>query len=163
MSAFGWFAAQGTAQRDPRGASAYDLEELPSCELRAQIGVSPSVVRLFPCPSIVSDANTLLIDHRHSCLTVLFRGSMVGDLKIRSYFAHVLASPDFAPRLRSRLDQTGIAGILIERQGVRCRFMALRASRRVLRVGRHWLMPDQQPEAGANIPVVSLAQHVRHA
>jgi glycosyltransferase involved in cell wall biosynthesis len=29
--------------------------------------------------------------------------------------------------------------------------------------GRDWLMLDQHPDAGANIPVVNLVQHVRHA
>jgi glycosyltransferase involved in cell wall biosynthesis len=90
-----------------------------------------------------------------------FRG---GHLKVWDYFNHVLASPEFTPRIafsaKSRWDETN----------------PWRSARKYVVdswhdvspdvffvAGRDWLMVDQHPAAAANIPVINLIQHVRHA
>jgi hypothetical protein len=90
-----------------------------------------------------------------------FRG---GHLKVWDYFNHVLASPEFTPRIefgsRSNWDRTNPwwnarEYIVDSARSVRPDVFFV--------AGRDWLMMDQHPDAGANIPVVNLIQHVRHA
>ena len=87
-----------------------------------------------------------------------------GHLKVWDYFTHVLASPEFTPRIefgpRTSWDHTNpwwnAREYVVD--------SALSVHPDVFFVaGRDWLMMDQHPDAGANIPVVNLVQHVRHA
>ena len=87
-----------------------------------------------------------------------------GQLKVWDYFNHVLASPEFTPRIefgpRSNWDHTNpwwnAREYVVD--------SALSVHPDVFFVaGRDWLMMDQHPDARADIPVVNLVQHVRHA
>lgn len=93
-----------------------------------------------------------------------FRRFQGGHLKIWDYFNHVLASPQFTPRIefspRSNWDRTN--------PWWHARDYVVDSGHPVhpdvfFVAGRDWLMLDQHPDAGANIPVVNLVQHVRHA
>jgi hypothetical protein len=87
-----------------------------------------------------------------------------GQLKVWDYFNHVLASPEFTPRIefspRTIWDQANPwrdAGEYIVESARSVRpdvfFVA----------GGDWVMLDRHPDAGADIPVVNLVQQVRHA
>ncbi len=88
-----------------------------------------------------------------------------GHLKVWDYFSHVLASPEFTPRIefspRTNWDHTN--------PWWNARDYIVDSGRSVhpdvfFVAGRDWLMMDQHPDAGADdIPVVNLVQHVRHA
>ena len=88
-----------------------------------------------------------------------------GHLKAWDYFNHVLASPEFTPRIefspRSNWDPTNPwwnarEYIVDSARSVRPDVFFV--------AGRDWQMMDEHPEAGAdNIPVVNLVQGVRHA
>jgi glycosyltransferase involved in cell wall biosynthesis len=90
-----------------------------------------------------------------------FRG---GHLKVWDYFNHVLASPEFTPRIEfgpkrnwDRMNPWRNAReyIVDSARSVRPDVFFV--------AGRDWLMMDRHPEAGSDIPVVNLVQHVRHA
>src|SRR5918997_4950514 len=87
-----------------------------------------------------------------------------GHLKVWDYFSHVLASPEFTPRIefgpRSSWDHTN--------PWWNAREYVVDSAPSVhpdvfFVAGRDWFRMDQHPEAGAEIPVVNLVQHVRHA
>ena len=87
-----------------------------------------------------------------------------GHLKVWDYFNHVLTSPAFTPRIefgpKSNWDRTNPwwnarEYIVDSAHSVRPEVFFV--------AGRDWLMLDQHPDAGADIPVVNLIQHVRHA
>ena len=93
-----------------------------------------------------------------------FRKFHGGHLKVWDYFNHVLASSEFTPRIefspRSKWNSTNPwwnarEYIIDSGRSVRPDVFFV--------AGRDWLMLDQHPDAGANIPVVNLVQHVRHA
>jgi hypothetical protein len=104
----------------------------------------------------------------NSMRTVLFfrnyRKFHGGHLKVWDYFSHVLASPEFTPRIefgpKTNWDRTNPwwnAREYIVDSG-RCVHPDV-----FFVAGRDWLMLDQHPDAGTGIPVVNLVQHVRHA
>jgi glycosyltransferase involved in cell wall biosynthesis len=93
-----------------------------------------------------------------------FRKFKGGQLKVWDYFNHVLASPGFTAKVefspKSKWDRTNPwwnAKEYVVDSGRSVRpdvfFVA----------GRDWVMLDQHPDAGPNIPVVNLVQQVRHA
>jgi hypothetical protein len=93
-----------------------------------------------------------------------FRRFHGGHLKVWDYFSHVLASPEFTPRiefsLRSNWDRTN--------PWWNAKDYVVDSARSVhpdvfFVEGRDWQMMDEHPYAGADIPVVNLVQHVRHA
>jgi hypothetical protein len=90
-----------------------------------------------------------------------FRG---GQLKVWDYFNHVLASPEFTPRIefgpQSIWDRTNLWWNAREYIVDSGRFVHPDV---FFVAGPNWLMLDQHPDAGANIPVVNLVQSVRHA
>jgi hypothetical protein len=100
--------------------------------------------------------------------TVLFfrnyRKFKGGQLKVWDYFNHVLASPEFTPRIafspESNWDST--SPWWNAREYVVNSWRSVRPDVFFV-AGRDWVMLDQHPDAGANIPVVNLVQHVRHA
>jgi hypothetical protein len=87
-----------------------------------------------------------------------------GHLKVWDYFSHVLASPEFTPRIefgpKTNWDCTN--------PWWNAREYIVDSARSVhpdvfVVAGRDWLMLDQHPDARADVPVVNLVQHVRHA
>ena len=87
-----------------------------------------------------------------------------GHLKVWDYFTHVLASPEFTPRIefgpKTSWDRTN--------PWWNAREYVVNSARSVhpdvfFVAGRDWLMLDRHPDAKAEIPVVNLVQHVRHA
>lgn len=90
-----------------------------------------------------------------------FRG---GQQKVWDYFNHVLASSGFTPRIafspESNWDLTNpwwdAREFIVDSGGSVHPDVFFVA-------GRDWLMLDQHPDVGANVPVVNLVQHVRHA
>jgi hypothetical protein len=85
-------------------------------------------------------------------------------MKVWDYFNHVLASPEFAPRIefgpKTNWDHTN--------PWLNAREYIVDSARSVhpdvfFVAGRDWLMMDRHPDADADIPVVNLVQHVRHA
>jgi hypothetical protein len=87
-----------------------------------------------------------------------------GHLKVWDYFNHVLASPSFTAKIefspRAHWDRTN--------PWWNAREHIVDSARSVhpdvfFVAGRDWLRMDRHPEAGADIPVVNLVQHVRHA
>jgi hypothetical protein len=87
-----------------------------------------------------------------------------GHQKVWEYFNHVLASPEFVPRIkfspRSNWDLTNPwrnarSFVVDSWHSVRPDVFFV--------AGRDWSMLDQYPELGADVPVVNLLQHVRHA
>jgi hypothetical protein len=87
-----------------------------------------------------------------------------GHLKVWDYFNHVLASPEFTPRIefgpRTSWDRTNPwwnsrEYIVDSANSVHPDVFFV--------AGRDWIRMDQHPDAGADIPVVNLVQHVRHA
>lgn len=87
-----------------------------------------------------------------------------GHLKVWDYFSHVLASPEFTPRIafspRSNWDHTN--PWWNAREYIVDSWRSVRPDVFFV-AGRDWLMLDQHPEAGDDIPVVNLVQHMRHA
>jgi hypothetical protein len=93
-----------------------------------------------------------------------FRKFHGGHLKVWHYFNHILASPEFTPRIefspKSNWDHTNpwwnAKEYIVD--------SARSAHPDVFFVaGRDWLMMDRHPDAETDIPVVNLVQHVRHA
>jgi hypothetical protein len=93
-----------------------------------------------------------------------FRKFKGGQLKVWDYFNHVLASPGFTARVefspKSKWDRTnpwwnGKEYVVDSGRSVRPDVFFV--------AGRDWVMLDQHPDAGSNIPVVNLVQQVRHA
>jgi glycosyltransferase involved in cell wall biosynthesis len=93
-----------------------------------------------------------------------FRKFHGGHLKVWDYFNHVLASSKFTPRIafspRSNWDRTN--------PWWNAREYIVDSSHSVhpdvfFVAGRDWLRMDRHPDAGTDIPVVNLVQHVRHA
>ncbi|MDP9365636.1 MAG: glycosyltransferase [Chloroflexota bacterium] len=93
-----------------------------------------------------------------------FRKFHGGQLKVWDYFNHVLASPAFTPRIgfspRSNWDHTN--PWLNARDYVVDSWRSVRPDVFFV-AGRDWRMLDEHPAAAADIPVVNLVQHVRHA
>ncbi len=93
-----------------------------------------------------------------------FRKFHGGHLKVWDYFNHVLASPEFTPRIefgpRSKWDRTN--PWWNAREYIVDSWHSVHPDVFFV-AGRDWLMLDQHPDAGADIPVVNLVQHVRHA
>jgi hypothetical protein len=87
-----------------------------------------------------------------------------GHLKVWDYFNHVLASPEFTPRIefspRSNWNPTNpwwnAREYIVDSGHSVCPDVFFVA-------GRDWLTLDQHPKARADTPVVNLVQHVRHA
>lgn len=93
-----------------------------------------------------------------------FRKFHGGHLKVWDYFNHLLASPQFTPKIafspRSRWDEANpwwnVKEYVIDSwDSVRPDVFFV--------AGRDWLMLDGHPHARADIPVVNFIQHVRHA
>ena len=87
-----------------------------------------------------------------------------GHLKVWDYFSHVLASPELTPRIefgpKTSWDRTNpwwnAREYVVD--------SALSVHPDVFFVaGRDWFRMDRHPDAKADIPVVNLVQHVRHA
>jgi glycosyltransferase involved in cell wall biosynthesis len=87
-----------------------------------------------------------------------------GHLKVWDYFNHVLASPEFTPRIKfapkSNWDRTN--------PWLNAKEYVVNSARSVhpdvfFVAGRDWLMLDKHPDAGTDVPVVNLVQHIRHA
>ncbi len=91
----------------------------------------------------------------------LFRG---GHLKVWDYFNHVLASPDHTARIafttESKWDSTN--PWLGAREHVVDRACSVRPDLFFV-AGKDWAELDRHPDAGADLPVINLVQHVRHA
>lgn len=110
-----------------------------------------------------------------------FRRFQGGHLKVRDYFNHVIASPEFMPRIEftpeSVWDRTNpwhdARDYVVDSSRPDTLLGRFKAAwrrpdpRRSLRpdvffvAGRDWVMMDRHPHA--DIPVVNLVQHVRHA
>ena len=90
-----------------------------------------------------------------------FRG---GHLKVWDYFNHVLAAAEFTPRIffspRSSWDDTNPWGST--RDYVVDSWSDVHPDVFFV-AGRDWGMVDEHPDAGPDIPVINLIQHVRHA
>jgi hypothetical protein len=87
-----------------------------------------------------------------------------GHLKAWNYFNHVLASPDFTPRIwfsdLSTMERdnpwAAFPDLVVDKQH------PLRPDVCVLG-GANWRMLDRYPLALPNVPVINLVQHVKHA
>ncbi len=105
----------------------------------------------------IEDMRTILF-FRH------FRKFRGGQLKVWDYFNHTRVSPDFAPKigfsLESNWDQTN--PWLNAREYIVDLGYSIRPGAFFV-AGRDWLMLDRHPDAGADVPIVNLVQHVRHA
>src|SRR5215208_3541120 len=90
-----------------------------------------------------------------------FRG---GHLKVWDYFNHVLAAAEFTPRIffspRSSWDDTNPWGSTLDY--VVDSWSDVHPDVFFV-AGRDWGMVDEHPDAGPDIPVINLIQHVRHA
>jgi glycosyltransferase involved in cell wall biosynthesis len=87
-----------------------------------------------------------------------------GHQKVWDYFSHVLASSEFTPRIefspRTNWNPTNPWWNAREYVVAKERFVHPDV---FFVAGRDWLMLDQHPDTRANIPVLNLVQHVRHA
>ncbi len=91
----------------------------------------------------------------------LFRG---GHLKTWDYFNHVLASPDFAPRIAfSEKTRWNATNPWMNAREYVVDWHRFRHPDAFFIGGASWPMVDAHPDAGPDIPVLNIMQHVRHA